>query len=403
MTYEKRAGGPRWSKVVEVSGASRLCSTGTRDRVTAEAIEAWHRGIRARGDTSGVLRAIVDGRITLVEAYSLDVPGTVQRLADDAAGVAVDLIAAHRPAYLAKLVQKKRAAKTRAQITQQLDAMYPRGVTSGMLVPTAIAARLAALGLTGPTQNRYRAALSGFCRYLVTVGALTTNPVRDVETMPESPRTLWHTPEQLFAALKVCDPRTAAIAALMAGGGFEWCAIARLTPERVNLKTLEAHAEGGKSKWRNRHVKLRLWVRQYVAPLLKAATAGTRLFVTDRKRVFEKWQDACSAAEVPVLTLHDNRHTHAVHLLQDGESYKAVAHQLGHKNEKLVIETYGVHAISQQHYRVLGHEGGPTRKPARKRPKTTKAAKAASSTNLSPAAKRGTAPVRHLKENPHAA
>jgi integrase len=399
MTYEKRAGGPRWSKVVEVSGASRLCSTGTRDRTTADAIERWHQDIRQRGDTRGVLRAIVDGRITLAEAYSLDVAGTVQRLAEDASGATVDVIAAHLPAYLAELEKKRRAPKTRRQIKQQIADLYPHGVTTDALVPTTIAAQLAALGLTAPTQNRYRAALSGFCRYLVKVGVLLTNPVRDVETMPESARELWHTPTQLFAALAKCDPRTAAIVALMAGGGFEWCAIAKLTKERVNLTTLEAHAEGGKSKWRNRHVKLRLWVRAYVAPVLKTATPGPRLFITDRKRVFEKWVEACQAAEVPVLRLHDNRHTHAVHLLQDGESYKAVAHQLGHKNEKLVIETYGVHAIAQQHYRVLGHEAPAARRPR----KTTKAATAASSTTLSPASRRGSSSATHTEDDPHAA
>jgi integrase len=343
--------------------------------------------------------AWVDGRITLAEAYSLDVAGTVQRLAEDASGATVDVIAAHLPAYLAELEKKRRAPKTRRQIKQQIADLYPHGVTTDALVPTTIAAQLSALGLTAPTQNRYRAALSGFCRYLVKVGVLLTNPVRDVETMPESARELWHTPTQLFAALAKCDPRTAAIVALMAGGGFEWCAIAKLTKERVNLTTLEAHAEGGKSKWRNRHVKLRLWVRAYVAPVLKTATPGARLFITDRKRVFEKWVEACQAAKVPVLRLHDNRHTHAVHLLQDGESYKAVAHQLGHKNEKLVIETYGVHAIAQQHYRVLGHEAPAARRPR----KTTKAATAASSTNLSPASRRGPSSATHTEDDPHAA
>ncbi len=371
MVYRKRPDGPWWSKVVEVSGASLLASTGTKDREVAVAIEAWHRQLRVRRDPAGVLRAIVDRAITLAEAYSLDESGTVAHLAAKAEAPPTDLLATYRDAYVQRCQQRGWAAKSVRQWQQQMRTLYPHGLTALQLTPVAISARLDALRApTGATRNRYRAALSGFCRFLVSKGEIERNPVSDVEAMPERPREGWHTREQLAAALGECSQPTRAIVALMAGGGFEWSAITKCTPARIDLRRLVAHAEGGKTRWRNRHVRLRAWVRPHVEPVLAGVAANARLFVVARRTVMTEWKRAQEAAGVPLLTLHDNRHTHAVHLVQDGETYRAVAPQLGHKTEALVISTYGRRAVTAQSYRVLGHE-----RPVRRRRRRARVAR----------------------------
>ena len=50
---------------------------------------------------------------------------------------------------------------------------------------------------------------------------------------------------------------------------------------------------------------------------------------------------------MPLIRLHDLRHTHATHLLMAGVNVKVVSERLGHSSVSLTLDTYG-HVMSGQ-------------------------------------------------------
>ena len=56
------------------------------------------------------------------------------------------------------------------------------------------------------------------------------------------------------------------------------------------------------------------------------------------------------AAKLPRLTLHDQRHTHAVNMLREGYRPEVVAHQLGHSTPALVWKRYGRYTVDPRDY-----------------------------------------------------
>lgn len=56
--------------------------------------------------------------------------------------------------------------------------------------------------------------------------------------------------------------------------------------------------------------------------------------------VREYFKEVCKRADVPVLSPHALRHTHAVHLLEAGANLKYVSERLGHASVKVTADTY---------------------------------------------------------------
>ncbi|ACJ34816.1 tyrosine-type recombinase/integrase [Anoxybacillus flavithermus] len=56
--------------------------------------------------------------------------------------------------------------------------------------------------------------------------------------------------------------------------------------------------------------------------------------------VREYFKEVCKRAELPVLSPHALRHSHAVHLLEAGANIKYVFERLGHASIKMTADTY---------------------------------------------------------------
>lgn len=78
-----------------------------------------------------------------------------------------------------------------------------------------------------------------------------------------------------------------------------------------------------------------------------SATASHRVFTNEigeplrPNSVGQAFRRLVDSAEVPVIRLHDLRHTHASHLLMAGVNVKVVSERLGHSSVSFTLDTYG--------------------------------------------------------------
>jgi integrase len=71
----------------------------------------------------------------------------------------------------------------------------------------------------------------------------------------------------------------------------------------------------------------------------------------DPNNVYDDFRDACRRAEVPVIRLHDGRHTAATLALQGGAHPKLVQEMLGHASIEMTLDTYS-HVVPGMHREV---------------------------------------------------
>jgi integrase len=100
----------------------------------------------------------------------------------------------------------------------------------------------------------------------------------------------------------------------------------------TTVETLQRH----RSRQREQHLALGV-----------TATASDRVFTGDLgdplrpDSVGQAFRRLVMSADVPVIRLHDLRHTHASHLLRAGVNVKVVSDRLGHASVSFTLDTYG--------------------------------------------------------------
>ncbi len=78
-----------------------------------------------------------------------------------------------------------------------------------------------------------------------------------------------------------------------------------------------------------------------------SASASDRVFTNEigdpirPDSIGQAFRRLATAADVPVIRLHDLRHTHASHLLMAGINVKVVSERLGHASVSFTLDTYG--------------------------------------------------------------
>jgi integrase len=55
----------------------------------------------------------------------------------------------------------------------------------------------------------------------------------------------------------------------------------------------------------------------------------------------KEWRREVKAAEMPLVTLHSLRHTHASHLISQGLDVLAISRRLGHGSPAITLGVYG--------------------------------------------------------------
>lgn len=332
---------PVYRTRVRSKTTSRICSTGMRDYDGACEVEAFAQRLydRRRWD---ILNPIVAGKLKLADAWDADVRGeldTLLRTVND-----VDL---------SPLVDEW-AKEANAKYVKQVRLLIKEGEAfpRSRFTKGAVKTFLADLRVSGPTKNRYRAALSVFAKYLVERDILEHNPVRDVSSYAEhDPRDQWMTwATAQKVAERAAEPyRTLFL--LMAGTGLEWGVCERLRTTDIDLTEETIHARGSKTRWRNRVVRAEKFAWTALTRHIKGKIGPAVVFdgIGERDALFAL-RDAMGALKLPAHRLHDLRHTYAVNKLKAGYPAQVIATQLGHRDATMVLKVYGRYIPEKSDY-----------------------------------------------------
>lgn len=356
----KRAGRQTFDTFARPLHGSRvLVSTGARTLERAEAVERWLADVRDRGDRLGVLQAIAERRITLRAAYGwgeADARAWIDRQAANARDVDVEPLLDQWADW------RRQRAHGVASVTRyvvQIRKLFPESPwRRSLLTSQVIQARLDTLEVSDPTRNRYRAALSAFCRWLVRQGVLDANPARVAEGYKEHRgRMVFYDVADAKRIIAALPARYQGREALMVGTGADWSDTANLRAADIEGRTVRLR--GHKTEWRNRTVRItEAWTLPYVRAALKGVAADELVFDGRHEAALLAHHKAVALLGLPDSTLHDWRHTYAVTALRRGETPQVVAHQLGHANAYLVLTRYGKHVPKESDYQTQ-KENGP--------------------------------------------
>ena len=151
---------------------------------------------------------------------------------------------------------------------------------------------------------------------------------------------------------------------LVAKTGLRYAEALGLTPEDFNFETQEltinkswdykskhGKFQPTKNKSSNRTVMLDWKTMNQFQQLIKDKQSHQPIFVPRGKRVYNSTINNilnryCKACEIPVISIHGLRHTHASLLLYEGVSIASVAKWLGHANTTTTQQTY-IHIIQE--------------------------------------------------------
>lgn len=218
-----------------------------------------------------------------------------------------------------------------------------------------LSASLAALSVSPSTRNRYRAAVSVFASWLVERGVLIHNPIRDVKGFKNAPpRETWLPREDAQRLIAALPAPLQSLEALLAGTGMEMQAALRVRRRDIDLTQRTVYANGGKTPWRQRTVRVTEdWCWPYLVAHAASCTPQALLWPRRHERYLDWHRKALahpSFAGWPRYTLHDHRHTYSVNSLKDGMPLELLRKQLGHKDTVLIQRNYGRYIAGDADY-----------------------------------------------------
>ncbi len=361
MVFQQQGRGVFKLRVQHPDGRYATLSTGCYTKEDAHDVERvvdlWRGRKGKRYERLDVLDALIEKRVTLVEAYEAHHDGTLDVLLGAHPKLAPIVDLAPELAAFVTAKQKGKGAGQAETYRKQLLVLYPEGeLTLANFNRKELWSRLAALEVDAPTRNRYRTAASQFAKHLVMAEILERNFVREIEGYGENdPRVVYYEIDDARRLIGGLAQPYAAIAALALGFCAEWGAIDRGLVGDLSLATdpVTARVRGTKRAWRDRTVPLvpeLAWTLDFIRPALEGKLPAAPIIdgVPEWRAIRIQRQTAASLkivavgeAEFGPHSLHDWRHTHAVALLRWGYAEQIVAEHEGHKNTTLVRERYG--------------------------------------------------------------
>ncbi len=320
-------------RVTLKDGRSATCSTGTTDKRIARDVEAMVERLKQAPHGRDVLELIVTKQATLRAVYDATIHGTLESLVAEIRDVDLD------PSVT------EWAKRANAKYVRQVRRFIPAGerFAASRFRRKALSEFLAGLDCSGPTKNRYRAALSVFAKWLVEREVIESNPVRDVAMQKEhDPRMVWMTWGESIKVADAAPEPYRTLFRLMAATGIELGTALKLQRPDVDIEQQTVAARGSKTKWRNRVVRYERWAYSALSAHCASLVGFAPLFPgIKHKDALLAFKAAQKAVGITGHVLHDLRHTYAVNSLKQGYRPTVVAMQLGHKDASLVHRVYG--------------------------------------------------------------
>ncbi len=374
MVYH-RIGREAWFVEVPTRFGRRIKrSTGTAHRGTAIAIERMLIALGPKGRRDWeLLERVAAGTLelgTLYDAWQRNDLDGLRRQLDD-----VDL-AAHVAGWSAWLADRVKPA-TADHYSAHLATLMPPGqafyrsdfkastVAAWLATRTALVAKRRPSethsrrmqdppprAVSGSTKRKYLAATQSFATYLLEIGVLETNPIRDVSAPPAGrPRCQFLELPDVHRLVEGAPVPYRALFAIAYGAGLEVSAILSLIETDVDCAHRQLRARGTKAWSRDRIARVADWAWGYVTAHLATLMPGERLF-----RGLSRWhagdahRERCGALGLLGYRLHDARHHWAVRMVRAGMPLELVARQLGHVDVVMVARVYG-RWVPQHHER----------------------------------------------------
>ncbi|KRM98051.1 integrase [Lactobacillus taiwanensis DSM 21401] len=118
-----------------------------------------------------------------------------------------------------------------------------------------------------------------------------------------------------------------------------------------NYKEKIGHFQPTKNESSNRTVMVDWQLMQQFQSLIRSKEDNQLIFFDKNQRVYnstlnQKLATYCEKLDIPIISIHGLRHTHASLLLYEGVSIASVAKRLGHSNTTTTQETY-IHIIRE--------------------------------------------------------
>ncbi|MCR1917420.1 site-specific integrase [Lactobacillus taiwanensis] len=118
-----------------------------------------------------------------------------------------------------------------------------------------------------------------------------------------------------------------------------------------NYKEKIGHFQPTKNESSNRTVMVDWQLMQQFQSLIRSKEDDQLIFFNKDQRVYnstlnQKLATYCEKLDIPIISIHGLRHTHASLLLYEGVSIASVAKRLGHSNTTTTQETY-IHIIRE--------------------------------------------------------
>lgn len=318
-TFKKRVakdGSVSWWAAVRMAGSDPVYAT----RPTRKEAESWARG---EEDRIRAERKRASGHATLGDAIAR---------------------------YLVVALPLKEESTRRSDIGRLRWWVEHYGGTSlSVLTPPMLAEardRLVAEGRSGPTANRYLAALSAVLRKAAREWEwISENPLSRVDRFPESKgRTRYMEGDEIERLLDACgqDHALKTMITLAVATGMRQGELMRprlrdvyLRERLIALLVSKNGERRGVPLSFKAAARLRWWLRYHHpdprnpdAPLFPAAHATTKNPWWSYKK---RWEKVRKASGLGGLWFHDTRHTTASHIMLGGGSLKDVQAMLGHK------------------------------------------------------------------------
>ena len=151
---------------------------------------------------------------------------------------------------------------------------------------------------------------------------------------------------------------------LIAKTGLRFAEALALTPEDFdfekqsiiinkswNYKEKQGHFQPTKNESSNRTVMVDWQLMQQFQVMIGSREPDQPIFFSKERRIYnstlnQKLASLCNNNDIPVISIHGLRHTHASLLLYEGVSIASVAKRLGHNNTTTTQQTY-IHIIRE--------------------------------------------------------